>query len=495
MRNPGSMHKAGVKAAAWRDAGAGLAWTAAAVGLASVATGLARGDLAMIFLVAVLGAGTLSGLAAGLTAAATGALAYDLLFLEPRFTLRILRAGDALTFAVFFLAAVLTGWLSARARGAARRAEQRTREVERLSSFSRRLASAGGVGEVARALVREAGLATGGPAVLLTGGGGDDYLQVADAEPSSAALDDEVVLRARAAADGREAVDVGGWRLRPLPGRRAGVLATRPAPGAEALVSAVVEQGGVALDRAALARESADGEALRRTDRLRAALLNSVSHDLRTPLTGILGSATTLLDYGEVLPASERRDLAESVRDAADRLARYVGGLLELAQLEAGALHARHEELFLRELVDEARRRSAPAAGARGIEVDDDTSGVSVMGDAALLTQALVNLLDNAVRHGRAATPVRVLIDHDDGGARVLVEDDGPGVPPSLRARLFQPFAGEGRAGGGAGLGLSIARGFVEAMGGELRVESPASEGRGARFVIRLPLAAEATRA
>lgn len=475
--------KDGVKARVyWRGLLAGLAAAGAAAGAAALAGGLARADLAMIFLVAVLAAGALSGLLAGLTAATAGAFAYNFLFLDPRFSLDIAHAGDALTFALFFLAALLTGWLSARAREAARRAEAHACEVDRLRAFAERLSGARTGDEVGAALAAAAQALAHGPAVVLVREG--DLLAAA---PADARLDDEAALHALAAAQTRRAATTSGWRLSPLGGAAGGVLATRGEPDAEGGLDALARQAGVALDRATLAQEAIEVEALRRADRLRAALLNSVSHDLRTPLTGILGSATTLLEYGDRLSLEDRRNLLAGVREEADRLGRYIGALLDLSRLEAGALEPRLEPVKLPGVAKAALQRSFPEEVTCSFELSVVGDPATVLADPALLTQLLVNVMDNAVRHGAAQSPVRVILDRDGGFARVLVEDDGPGVPAEVRARLFTPFGSSDRRGRGAGLGLSIARGFAEAMGGELRLDGP--PGRGARFVLRLPLA------
>ena len=216
-------------------------------------------------------------------------------------------------------------------------------------------------------------------------------------------------------------------------------------------------------------------------EELRSAILSSVSHDLRTPLAVILGGATSLRDDGDRLGPEARAELLDTVITESARLERVLGNLLAMTRVETG-LQPRREWVPVEELVGSALRR----AGVDGPDVAtlELEPELSLSVDPVLFEQVLINLLDNAIRHGRP--PIRIVARGHDGGAEVVVEDHGPGVPVDARALVFDKFARAG-ASRGVGLGLAIARGVVAAHGGTIEVEAAASGG--ARFVIRLPSA------
>ena len=477
-----------------------LAIAAAAVALAGVVgRGSANADLAMVLLLGVLACGAGLGLRPALACAAACALAYNYLFLVPRLTLRIARPADLFTFGVFFVAALATGWLSGRVRDEALRAGRRSREVVRLLEFGRRLSAAQSPAQAAQACVRELAALTGCDAVVLAG----EALEPLAAAPPGVELDAEARLLARWCADRGEPAGVGtgigpdaGWILRPLGASRpaVGVAAVR-APAALAaarLLDAVADQAGVALERAVLAHAALENETLRQADRLRTALLNSLSHDLRTPLAAVLGSITTLQAYGAGLDAGVARDLLDGARDGAEQLDRTIANLLDLARLEGGALRPRAEWTDMRDVAAAAAERLAPRLQGRTLHRSEPADVAPAQLDPVLMEQALVNLLENALRHAPAPARVSLTVESDGEATRAVVEDDGPGVPRADRAAIFDAFrrgsAPASQALAGSGLGLSIARGFVEAMGGTLTLESSQGAGAGARFVARFPV-------
>jgi two-component system sensor histidine kinase KdpD len=288
-----------------------------------------------------------------------------------------------------------------------------------------------------------------------------------------------------------------GWTFRPLQGLhgRVGVIGLRAPerhtdPDAEELFAALLHQGAVALERAQLASAAAENEALRRADQLRSALLNSISHDFRTPLSTVLGSSTTLLEYEAALKPKVRRDLLESIREEAERLNRYVADLLDMSRLEAGALRPRLDWTNVRQVVESALARLDDRVGGRRIVRDfaPDLSRVKL--DATLLEQALLNVLENALAYAPDGSRLEIAAYEDLDSVLIAIEDEGPGIPRDQIERVFDKFL---RLGGpadrskGLGLGLSIARGFIEAMGGRIAATSPVADGRGTRFLISLP--------
>ncbi|MFL6254949.1 MAG: DUF4118 domain-containing protein [Pyrinomonadaceae bacterium] len=247
-------------------------------------------------------------------------------------------------------------------------------------------------------------------------------------------------------------------------------------------------------------------EALKQSERLKSALLDAVTHDLRTPLTAIKASATTLLDElragaagTEALGLEGRREMLEVIDEEADRLNRFVEGLVEMARIEAGELHLRRRSSPVGEIVAAALERAAPLVRGRTVEVTLAEGLPPAHVDARAVSEVVYTLVDNAAKYSPAGTPVRVSAEADAGGSLSLsVEDEGGGVPSQLRERVFDKFFramrdGDAAARGaptGTGMGLAIARGIVEAHGGRIRIED-GREGRGCRVVVTLPTGEE----
>lgn len=458
-------------------------------------------DLAMVFMLSVLVSGLAFGLWPAVTAAAAAALVYNFFFLEPRLTVWIGRPTDVLTFGVFFAVAMTTGWLTGRVRDQTRAVSRRASAIAAVLAATRRLSSAAKADEAAIALAEQLAAATGCKAVVLIPTGDD--LALAAASPPLDVLSPGDMAAARWAWEKGEAAGAGtgtlpnaGWTFRPLQGvkARAGVAGVEPAAVAteegERFVEALLDQGAVALERAEFAAGAADAEALRRTDRLRSALLNSVSHDLRTPLSTVLGSVTTLIDYGKTLSARVRDDLLVSIREEAERLNRYVGDLLDMSRLEGGALVTRREWTDVRDVLRASVDRVKRRLEKRRVSWDFPDQVTLVMADASLLEQALVNILENAITYSPDGTGIDVAAYEDRRNVVISIEDEGRGIPTPELELVFEKFRRLDEAtdrGKGAGLGLAISKGFVEAMGGRIAAASPIHEGRGTRILISLP--------
>ncbi len=500
-----------------RGRGAALGRYGAAAGLVGAANVVAYvagpdpgpGNLAMIFLLGVLAAGAAFGIGPAILAALAAGVTYNFFFLDPRFTFLIAHPSDVFTYLVFFAVALATGWLSGRVRDQARRAARRAETVTALLQASRALSAASGADEAARALASQISAATGGAAMVLLGADAGE-LRLAGPPRGVRILSPASAAAARAAWETGRAPEPEaggpeiGWDFQPLEGlhRRVGVVGLRRPRAAwgtdkEELLGALLSQGAVAIERAELASTAAENQALRDADKLRSALLSSISHDFRTPLSTVLGSATTLLDYEKELKPAVRRDLLKSIREDAERLNRYVGTLLDMARLEGGALKPKQDWVDVREVAGSAVEQVRDRLGRRKVIREFARPLSMVRADATLLEQALLNLLDNAVSHTPDGSDIEIAAFEDPKNVLISVEDQGPGVPQEARANVFDRFrrakAVADRT-GGLGLGLSITKGFVEAMGGRVAVVSPVADGRGARFLMSFPKASETPR-
>ena len=248
---------------------------------------------------------------------------------------------------------------------------------------------------------------------------------------------------------------------------------------------ALAESAELARERDRMQAEMVEAEALRRSDELKTALLRSISHDLRTPLTSIIAGGAAIGSPSTT--AEERAELSAAIVAEGERLSRLVENLLDMSRLEAGKAEPHRAQTDLAEVLDAAREAIAEPARVR---FAIDTGLPAVHADAAQLERAFANLLENAIRHGDERP---VLVRSKLVGEKIVVRvvDQGPGIPESDRRRIFEPFEhGAGGDGGGSGLGLAIARGFVEANGGEIGVES--LPGQGSSFVVSLPCAGKA---
>jgi len=259
------------------------------------------------------------------------------------------------------------------------------------------------------------------------------------------------------------------------------------------LLDALSEQAAAAFERAALASEMVSAKTATETERVRNTLLASISHDFRTPLSSILGSATSLLDYGDKIDPAARKDLLGQIKQEAEGLDEMVRNLLAITRIDAGALELRRDWIDLREIVERivsaARRRGA----LQHFEVNLPADLPLVRADAALAEQAIGNVVANAVVHTPKETRVSIDAEITDDAVAVRVADDGPGIPPDVLPHVFDKFIRGGAAASRAdgtqstGLGLSIAKGIMDAHGGSIGAESPGPNGRGTRFTLLFP--------
>ncbi|WP_395665730.1 DUF4118 domain-containing protein [Methylocella sp.] len=486
-------------------------WRAAALATASVAAATALGmaierviplpSISLLFLLAVVGSAIGAGYASALLAAVLSGLAYNFFFIPPVYTFTIASPHEVFAFVVFLIAAFAAGGLASRVREQAETARVRAVALQSLYEFARRLSGAATREAVFWAAAAQLHASLGRQAALLAPAAGE--LKLEAAWPPDADLDLADLTAARWAFERNEAAGRGTgtlpsspFQFRPLAGPN-GVVGVcglrldgqRVDAASERMLLAVADQTAVALDRARLAEESLAQASRLEGEALRAALLSSISHDLRTPLGVITGAVTSLRQYGERMSPESRADLLLAIEEESARLSRFVANLLDMTRIEAGALDARRDWLDVGDVVRAAVERVARAFPGLVVETSLAPDLPPIRGDALLLGQALFNLLDNASKYG-AGEPVKIYARRDGAEVAISVTDAGKGVPAKDLETIFQKFFRRGRPDGrtpGAGLGLSIARGFVEAMGGTIRAESPAFRRRGTRFTLRFP--------
>jgi len=265
-------------------------------------------------------------------------------------------------------------------------------------------------------------------------------------------------------------------------------------PDERRLLDALIDQSALAIERVHLVEDMDRVKRTVETERLRSALLTSISHDLKTPLAAVLGAAGTLRDLSSRLSDAERLDLLATIIDESERLNRFIANLLDMTKLESGAIAPNAAPHDLREIVGSALRRADKILAGHHVKLELDGSLPMLALDAVLFEQALFNVLDNAAKYSPSGSTIRIQAWRDGDSVSLEIMDEGDGIPPADLEHIFDKFyrvqkGDQVRA--GTGLGLAISRGFIEAMKGTI-VAANRSDRRGAVFTIRLPIPAEA---
>jgi two-component system sensor histidine kinase KdpD len=481
--------------------------------LTAVATALAYpldlllgvSNLTLVYLAFVLISALTRGLWAGLFTGVTSALAFNWFYTDPRYTFTVTDPENVLAIIALSGAAILVSVLASRARAQTVAARTEARISREMFGLARGLASVASEDEVAQALAAFTARAFDAECAVLARVGVRD-IRLAGTAPVGAHLSEADMAAARWTMDkgepaGRGADTLPGarWLFVPMRTSRlfAGVLAiAREAPLSPAerrRLDAMADQGASALERAHLARAFEEGRVEMEAERLRGAVLASLSHDLKTPITGILGAASSLREYGDRHDAATRMELLASIEGEAQRMQRYVVKLLDMTRLASGALRAKSESLDVSDVVAAVIRRAQPLAEGVWLDGDVDPGLPMLSADGALLHQALFNLIENAIVHGARAggSEVKVRAHLRDGGVVFDVIDDGPGLPEGSD-KLFEKFyRGETAQTGGTGLGLPIVKGFAELMGASVSAQNRRDR-RGAIFTLAFPESAAA---
>jgi len=482
-------------------------YSAAIVAAATAGGVLVRGfldiaNLTMLYLLAVVIVALQWGRGPAVTAAVLGVLAYDFFFVPPRYTFAVSSTQYLLTFAGLLVVGLVVSTLADRGREQARAVRRREAYTTALYALSNDLAAARDVRGIVDTVVRHmAGTFGRDAAVFLPAG---EALRPALTAPKFPLDENELAVATYAFRHAEPA----GYGTDTLPGARAlylplktaqavvGVLGvTRPADEGERLsqeqrrlVQAFASQTALAIERANLADVSQRLELSRETERLQSALLNSISHDLRTPLASITGTISSLAETDGMLDADTRRELLETAKEQADHLNRLVGNLLEMTRLGGGTIKLRLERADIEDLVGAVLTQMGEALDGREIKVTVEPNLPQIPMDFVLMIQALTNVLDNSLRYTPRGSPIDVRAWWDEGQVCVQIADHGPGVPRDELARIFDKFHRVRRPGdaGGVGLGLAISAGIVELHGGRIWAEN--RPGGGLAVTVALPL-------
>jgi two-component system, OmpR family, sensor histidine kinase KdpD len=439
-----------------------LAWVGLATALVAILDSVAEpAGLGSLYLIAVLAVAIRRGQIAALAAAVIGVLTLNFFFIKPLHQLTIADSDNVVALAVLLLAALVVGRLAGQSRERAAEAERRAEQAAAREGEAAMLAEA-----ATAALGGEADVVSGISNALAAAGAG------------------EIRLESSAAPQARE-----GERVLRLPTEDGSVwlYAAGSSDWSEAdlnrIATPLARLIDVADERALTAARGAEAEAARQADAAKTVILHAVSHDLRSPLTAIRTAAAGLREEGT--EPQDRVALIEAIEEEAERLTRLIGNLLDLSRIEAGAVHPRTDWCDLLDVISTAVSHLHPPDSHHRIQIELDGELPLVRADASQLERVFANLIENALRYSPPEQPVRISGGVGAGKVVVRVIDRGPGVPVGQRDTIFKAFnTGDQRE--GAGLGLAISRGFVEANGGELRLQADSPDGTA--FAVSFPL-------
>ncbi|MGB8645388.1 MAG: ATP-binding protein [Anaerolineae bacterium] len=459
-------------------------------------------NLVTIYLLAVVMASIYLGRGPAVLVSLLSVLAFDFFIVPPRLTFAVSDTQYLLTFFGLLVVGLVITQLTARLHEQVETAERRELQVSILYTLSRDLAVAANMNEIMRAIVENVSQTFERQVVILLPSGEDKTLQVSAASRELELDKNEMAIATWAFEHGEPA----GRNTGALPGARArylplkstrgilGVMGIAPAGTRRALnlqqnriLESFASLAALAIERAQLQETARNAQLLAATEKLQSALLNSISHDLRTPLVSITGVLTSLQDEPTQLDDATRQSLIETAREEADRLNRLVGNLLDMTRIEAGAVKVEWEPCDMQDLISTALEQAGSRMRQRPVVVEIPEDMPLVALDLGLLVQVLVKLIDNADKYSPPGAPIEIRAGLTEDAIEIDVADRGIGIPPEDLARVFDKFYRVHRPNsvGGTGMGLSICKGIVEAHGGSIRAENRADGGT--RVRIRLP--------
>jgi len=465
-------------------------------------------NIAMIYLLPVLFCASKWGTGPALVAAVAGVITFDLFFVPPTLRFTVADIRYLISFAIFIVVGLITGTLSTKLRKQVIRSQQREAVVTALYALSRDIAAVPDLHSVLESVARKVTDTVEGEAVLLlpeTGG----FLEVKGrSQYSKDDFPDEpgrrvaawVFAHGQKAGYGTETLgEVTGLYLPLLTEQGVqGVLAVRLnnpesyfQPEQVRLLEAFAGLAALAVNRIKLAEKTREAETLVESERLRTALFNSLSHDLRTPLASVIGAVTGLLEEGGVYSPAARRDLLQTIQQGAITMYRFITNLLDMARLESGMLKLKKEWCDVQDIIGVAVGRLGEPLRSRPLRIDIQHDLPLIQVDFVLIEQVLINLLDNALKYSECNSEIYVSARQTENRIQVAVTDIGSRIPEEDLEKIFDKFYRiiSPLQVSGTGLGLAICKGIIEAHGGEIWAEN--SSGGGATIIFVLPLSDE----
>ncbi len=463
-------------------------------------------NLVMLYLVVVVVAAAYLGRGPSIVAAVASVLALDFFFVPPAFTFAVSDTQYILTFVGLLVVGLVISALTVRVREQADAAQQREAQTAELYEFTRDLAATSGIAGILDAVIKHVSQTFSRDIVILLPEG--ERLLVRAVSPGFSLSENEFAVASWAyqhnepAGRGTDTLPAAPIHCRPLKTFRGvvGILGVKPTNPVSyltqeqsRLLDSFANQAALAIERAQLAEQARQTQLLQATEKLQTALLNSISHDLRTPLVSITGALSSLQEDGMQLDDATRRSLIDTASTEAARLNHLVGNLLDMTRVQAGAIRVAEEPCDIQDVIGSALDRLDILLKDRRVDVDLVADLPLVPMDFVLIVQVLVNLLDNAIKYSPPTAPIDVHARAAGANLEITVADRGVGIPPSDLTRVFDKFYRVERPGGvtGTGLGLAICKGIIEAHSGSIKAEN--REGGGTMITLTLPLPKEST--
>ena len=455
-------------------------------------------DVSMVFIVAVVLVASRTRTTAAVIAAVLCFLSYDFFFIEPRFTLYIGAWQGVATVFLFLAAALIAGRLASRLRMQVVALRAANAHAIALQALGRELASAADLAQVVDAGRRSLQKATGAEALVRVGATPLAAHEAAMLSDKDRAAVDWALKHRLPAGRGTDTLASADWWVLPMGGDRepTGLVglrfadgATRTGPEQRRLIEAMAEDIAQAIVRTQLVAALEDARINGETERLRAALLSSVSHDLRSPLAAIIGAAGSLDGFGDAMSAEDRHSLLETVRLEGERLDRYIQNLLDMTRLGHGGLTLNRDWIGVGELIGSAVSRLQRYQPGVRFEISPTGDLAPLWVHPALVEQALFNVIENAAKFSPPGEAIAIDVQEGTDALRIDVRDRGPGIPEDERKRIFDMFFSVERGDRnrhGTGLGLAITQGLIGAHGGSVEA-LPGHNGHGTTLRIMLP--------
>jgi len=474
---------------------------AGTVGVVLVTVGLAflahrlmpHASLSLLFLTGVLIVSVRTGLGPSLLASFLSFLAYNFFFTPPYYTFDVADDGDVATLVFFLIMAAITGNLAARMHQEMAKRRASLQRISNLYEFTQRMSSAAGTEAVLEALADHLSQSVEKPVtVLIANHEGIPVIRARSGQPQPLRKFD---IKSAWLQNSPDPVVIEPWHFLKLTTNHepVGMVAIYGQIDADQidLVRSLCNQATVVLDRTQLVADLEQARLVSETEQLRSALLSSVSHDLRTPLASIIGSTSSLLEYGDSFSDVNRRELLATILEEAQRLDRYIQNLLDMTRLGQGNLTLRRDWVDLHDIVSSSIARLQDALKGLSIDIDIAETVPLIWVHGVLIEQAVVNLLDNAIRFSPVDGRISISVSSETDKIDIELCDEGPGIPENEKEKIFDMFytVRQGDRGHlhGTGLGLAICRGMIAAHGGDVTAHD-GRNGRGTCMRITLPI-------
>ncbi|MBF0554367.1 MAG: sensor histidine kinase KdpD, partial [Nitrospirae bacterium] len=471
---------------------------------------VALADIAMVYLLGVVFTATRAGKMASFLTALFGVLAFDFFFVPPRYSFEVGSPAYLVTFAVMFSIALIISRLTSRVKAQADVARQRQQTTASLYNLSRKLVNEQDINHVCALVINHVTEVLSSRAVVLLPEEPEEpeklgklgRLELKGTTSDSFALDQKEYGVAKWCFDHKQRAGfstdtLSGAKAMYLPlvasAKAVGVIGVLIEPGQEYfdqgqihILESFANQTAVTLERIILSNEAQQALLKAETETLRNTLLSSISHDLRTPLAAITGSASTLLEKDMAFDSNEKHELLLTIYEEAEHLNQIIRNILNMTRIEAGGIAVKKQWQFIEEIVGGALNRLSEKIGDKPVDVDFPEDLPMLFFDPLLIEQVLMNVLDNAIKYTPHDTPIELSAALKDSNVVVEVKDRGPGVAAGEEERIFDKFVRSSSKGGGIGLGLTICRAVITAHGGQITAQN--RQGGGAVFSFSLPV-------